>query len=454
MRSNDRGAKRSVAFLKKVTSRFGWGLADQSLSSLTNFGLGILAARSLDPRQFGAFTIAFSVYAIALSVSRVIASEPLMIRFSAVSVLEWRKGAAAATGTALLVAFLIASACAVAAAFLGGPLASAFLALGIMMPGLLLQDAWRFAFFASRRGGAAFANDLVWTVLLAVFVSLLIVSDMKSISAFLVVWGGSGSIAGVVGIVQARVVPSPSRATWWFRGQADLIPRFLGELGVSTLATQLTVFAIGAVAGLAAVGAIRAAQLLLGPLNVIYMGIGLIAVPTGARALVVSSAKLKRLCATWSTGLAACALAVGVTAAVLPDSFGTALLGQNWSSAQSLILPVSIWMAGFGVVLGAGVGLRVLAAARLSLRARMLVAPLMVVSAVGGAALYGARGAAWGLAAVYPIGSIVWWRYFYRGLREYSERLLAERASGAGPSPPKAELARGSQELEVPRDTT
>ena len=35
---------------------------------------------------------------------------------------------------------------------------------GLTLPGLLLQDSWRFAFFALGRGSQAFLNDLVWAV--------------------------------------------------------------------------------------------------------------------------------------------------------------------------------------------------------------------------------------------------------------------------------------------------
>ena len=50
------------------------------------------------------------------------------------------------------------------AAFLDGPTRMAFLALGVTLPLLMLQDSWRFAFFALGRGSQAFLNDSVWAV--------------------------------------------------------------------------------------------------------------------------------------------------------------------------------------------------------------------------------------------------------------------------------------------------
>src|SRR5215469_12780935 len=85
------------------TRRLGWGVADQAVSSLTNFAVVILVARSLGAVQFGAFTLAYVTYAFALNASRGLATEPLMIRFSGVDVAEWRRATAGCTGTAVVV---------------------------------------------------------------------------------------------------------------------------------------------------------------------------------------------------------------------------------------------------------------------------------------------------------------------------------------------------------------
>ena len=53
-----------------------------------------------------------------------------------------------------------------AAALLGGTARLAFLALGLTLPGLLLQDSWRYSFFALGRGSQAFLNDMIWAVTL------------------------------------------------------------------------------------------------------------------------------------------------------------------------------------------------------------------------------------------------------------------------------------------------
>ena len=43
-----------------ATRRAGWGVADQALSSLTNFGLAVVLARGLTAEGFGAASITFA----------------------------------------------------------------------------------------------------------------------------------------------------------------------------------------------------------------------------------------------------------------------------------------------------------------------------------------------------------------------------------------------------------
>jgi O-antigen/teichoic acid export membrane protein len=141
------------------------------MSSLTNYLLSFMLAHLLGESQFGAFTLAYMTYGFALCCLRGISSEPLLIRFSHSKLLVWRRAVSKSTGTALLVG-LSTGICAIAAGLLmGGVAGSAFLGLGLMLPALMLQESWRFAFFAAGKAYHAFINDSIWA---AVQVPLLI----------------------------------------------------------------------------------------------------------------------------------------------------------------------------------------------------------------------------------------------------------------------------------------
>ena len=71
-----------LAALRQVSRRLGWGVADQGVSSLTNFPVNIYIARKLGAVQFGAFSLAYVTYSFALNASRGLATDPLLVRFS------------------------------------------------------------------------------------------------------------------------------------------------------------------------------------------------------------------------------------------------------------------------------------------------------------------------------------------------------------------------------------
>src|SRR5262245_53463222 len=96
-RSALRPRARGLAVLRAKAleaSWLAWGLADQALSSLTNFALGVLAARSLPAEAFGAFSVSFTGYLLASAIGRGLVSQPLTVRYSRASPSEWRRGVA------------------------------------------------------------------------------------------------------------------------------------------------------------------------------------------------------------------------------------------------------------------------------------------------------------------------------------------------------------------------
>jgi O-antigen/teichoic acid export membrane protein len=398
--------------LRGAARRAGWGVADQGLSSLTNFAVGLLVARSVPIAEFGAFTLAIAAYRLALSASRALATEPLGVRFSQVSTAEWRRAAQAATGLAATIGLLVALVCLSVGVGIGRAHGDVFVVLALWMPSLLVQDAWRYAFFAIGRGGQAFLNDLVWAVAQIPTLGVLALAGNKSIAVFMLAWGGAAAAAAVAGVVQARIVPDPRRTWSWLREQGDLSSRYLLELLALSGSLQLAFYGVGAIAGLAAVGTMRAAELLLGPLNVLTMGVGIMAVPEAARALRVSLRRLTRVALLISGVLTSSVLAWGLVVLALPSSIGVAILGGAWAAARQVVVPLLVMQALNAANTGAFVALRALAAVRRSVRARLFASVCFVTGALIGAALGGALGAAWGLALAAAVNDVMWWWQF------------------------------------------
>jgi O-antigen/teichoic acid export membrane protein len=425
----------STAALLAAGRRVGWGLLDQALSSLTNFALGVVIAREVNQTAFGAFGIAFATYLIVLGISRALGSEPLVIRYTRAPDENWRRAAGRASGMAVVVGLVTGTLCVTAGVIADDSLRSALIALGVVLPGLLVQDVWRFALFAAGRGSGALLNDLAWAVVLFPTLALLIAAGQSSVGWFILAWGGAAAVAAAVGAWQTGTLPRPAGARSWFREHRELAPRFLGEFGAFNASTQLTIYGVGAVVGLASVGSLRAADLLLGPLTVLFLGINLVAVPEGVRALAVSPLALRRVCLLFSFLVATAALTFGTVIHFLPPNIGTALLGESWDGAHQVIFLLALSRAGTGFAAGATAGLRSLGAAKRSLKARLLCVPLVIVGGIGGAAIAGVRGAAAGLALSSCMEASIWWWQLRHGLTDHKEKELDPVRGAEGPQP-------------------
>jgi O-antigen/teichoic acid export membrane protein len=416
-------------------TRLGWGVADQGVSSLGNFAFSILMAKALSPSDFGAFTIAWVTYGMILNASRGLATDPLVVRFSHTDVASWRAAVRASTGTAVSVGLVSGLLCVAIGSVLPEPVGTGILVLGLVLPGLLLQDAWRFAAFAAGRPVLAFVNDVVWAVLQSGVALALLVSDTASVATASLAFGGTATVAALVGWIQLRVAPHPGLVRQWLVTQRSLAARYAIENTSISGARQLRMSLLGVIVGLAAVGQVRAAEILMGPFMVILMGIAQVAVPEGVRVLKRSPHRLIRFSLLLGSVQATAAVVWGLLMFVLvPRGLGELLLGDLWPGAYALLLPVLVNMAVGCFESGAQTGVRALGASRHSLAAQLSNAALYVVGGVGGAVLDGARGSCWGVAAATTIATVIWWSRLIRALREYEAR------SGDDGSPAEASV--------------
>ncbi|MFC8244090.1 MATE family efflux transporter [Streptomyces chartreusis] len=409
---------------RAFAGRLSWGLADQAASSISNFAVGIYVARSLGVTAFGVFSLAWVTYGVVLNVSRGLATDPLVVRFSGVSDTDWRGAVARSSGTALGVGAAIGAACLVVGLALGGQVGPAFACLGVMLPGLLLQDAWRYAFFAAGTGRKAFVNDVVWGV--ALVPAMVLAARAGSVAAFVLAWGASATVAAGYGYVQSGILPRTAQARAWLREQRDLGYRYLVENVSLSGASQLRAYGLGAIVGVGAVGAVRGAELLLGPFLAVLMGLSLVTVAEAARVLRRAPDRLGRFCLLLGGGQAVAALLWGGALLLMPDRLGELVLGDVWHSAAQLIVPVTLGVAGAGLGTGAAAGLRALAAARRSLRCQLFASACYVAGGLGGAALAGTVGSAWGVATATLAASAVWWLQLRSALREHHQDSIPE----------------------------
>lgn len=405
--------------IRRVAGRFGWGLADQGMCSLSNAAVSFYVARELGAIQFGAYSLAYVTYSFALNASRGLATDPLVVRFSHTDTMTWRRAVARSTGTALMTGLATGVCALLAALALSGTPRLAFIALGLTLPGLLLQDSWRYSFFAIGRGGMAFLNDTVWTVLLIPPILVLRFTHHDTVLWFLLAWGAAATAAACFGPLQARVIPRPSAAWGWVSEHRDLGLRYLMENTSNSGAGQLRIYGVGAIAGLAAVGYVQGASLLMGPFLVVFMGISLVTVPEASRILRRSPRYLRLYCIVLGAALSVLALVWGIALVIaLPRGLGYLLLGSLWKPASALVPALTISVMGACITVGATAGLHALGAARRSLRAMVLASLVYLTCGLIGAYADGATGTVRGAALATWIGAGLWWWQLSLGLRE------------------------------------
>jgi O-antigen/teichoic acid export membrane protein len=416
-----------------LVRRLGWGVADQAVSSMSNFVLGIVVARSLGAEGFGAFSLAYVTYAFLLSGTRGLSTDPLVVRYSGPATDAWRRAVAASVGTALGLGLVTGLGCALVGLALPGTLGTCFVVLGALMPMILAQDAWRFVFFSVGRPAQALLNDLVWGVMQVGAVLALVGTDRIGAASCLAVFGLTAGVAAAFGYLQAGIRPRLADMRAWLVDHRSLGSRYLVENVAMGGARQIRFVALGAFGGLVAVGEVRAAEILMGPFLVMLMGLSQVSVPEGKHVLDRAPHRLGTFCLGLGLVQALAALVWGLLVLLLLHrGVGDLLLGPIWPAAAALVPIMMVQLFGAGIEIGAAAGVRALGAARRSLRAQLVVSFLYLLGGTLGAVVDGARGSCWGVALSTVVGAFVWWAQLRRGLADHLRD---------GRLPPRAEPA-------------
>ena len=403
--------------------RAGWNLADQVLSSATNALLAFLIARSVTDSDFGGFSVAFTIFSVLIGVSRAVASSPLSVRFSGAEDEDFRTAAAAGVGTAFTLGVVGGASCLVVGGFLGGAVGTALLALGVVLPGLLVQDAWRLVFFAEARPKAAVINDGVWAVLQLGAVLALVSLGFGAVGPLTLAWGLAACAAAVLGLRQSGVRPRPSHTWGWLKRHFDLTRYLLLEYVTLQGGQQLAMLAIAGIGSLSVVGALRGAQVLLGPTTILAVGMYTFALPEFSRRRETLSAK------GWMGGaLGLSAFVTGLGALwgaiflFLPDSVGRELLGETWTGTRSVLVASIVQQAGAAIAIGPATMLYAMDRAKVTLAIHAVLSPLLLAGGILGVWLGGAEGAAWGFAVAFWAVVPAWWIKVRREARSIAAR--------------------------------
>ncbi|MFJ3582375.1 hypothetical protein ACIPPS_09075 [Streptomyces sp. NPDC090127] len=397
---------------------------DQAAASLTNIAVLVIAARASSADGFAAFSMVYIVFTVLLGLGAAFVGQSVVLEkgeehevgAAVRSAVAFTAVASTAVGVLLVATGAVIDGLAGAAGpgsptepsgptGLGGTTGLAVLALGAVLPIVLVQDGLRYGFSALRLPQRALAADLLR--LACVVPALLLQPYGTSPARLVLVWGLSALPAVLLGL--ALLYPSVRNRRGTPRGylrRGHLGRRFAVEFAVGSGSSQLAVLGLGLFASPLVVGALRGATTLFGPLNTLFTSVNAFGPPllgrTGSRRATVRAA------AGLAAVLALAALGWAAVLYALPDRVGRQLLGATWESTVALLPATGTQYAVMAAGTCALVTLRVLSP-RATLSVQVVFSLLSVALMLVGHALWGAAGAAWGLAAGSALKALAAW---------------------------------------------
>lgn len=376
-------------------------MLSQGISSASNMGVSLVAARYLSETAFGAFAAAYAAYVVITGLMRAMIGEATLVR-SKNGDSPSRDVLASVFAFGIIAVGILA----VAQLAVVGDLQRTVQALAVALMPMLILDAGRYLAFSKQVPAFALSLDVIWALPQIVLLGVLIATNALTPTTAMAAWGCSAAL-GALAVILRVGLPRPSIG--WVKEQWGLSGPYTAEWFVSAGVAQLSILLLGVLAGLEALGSIRGASVLFGPLNVLYMGMIAALVPANIGVAPGRLLTQARGAAAFMAGAAVLLLAMSLA---LPPSLGSSLLGATWESANPLFLAVGLAALFNGIAAGAAAGLRSLRAAKATLRLRMISAPLMLGASVTGAVLGSANGFAWGTAMATAATAILWWRSF------------------------------------------
>jgi O-antigen/teichoic acid export membrane protein len=394
-----------------------WNLADQAVSSLATFAVTILAAAAGTAEEFGHFAVAFALYLFLLGVSQALVNQVFLMRFPAASEDEARRGARAASGLAFVYGLACAAVVVPAALLFAGTAGPAIATIAALFPVLFVQEAWRGVLIGRGRARAATVNDSVRTVLQLGSMAAVIVSGRSDPTLLLAAWGAAAAVAAVLGGFQVGGAPSPAAGLTFARRHADISRFLVAEWLLVLGAAQVGLLAVAWLGSPTDVGSLRGSQTLLGPMNILGLGVFSYLLTELVRRPDLDAPILRRVAAAAGGVLALISVAWGLCLLALPDAVGTTVLGDTWSGARATILPMTFYVAGAAGATGTLAVLRSMGDARSTFLVNTVLGPLILGGVVIGQITAGAPGAAWGFAAATTLVVPLFWLRMERTIR-------------------------------------
>ena len=262
---------------------------DQGMFSVSNFAVGVAVARVAGAAGLGSYSLAYALWLAFQALHRGLITDPMAIENQVMQpaaqdhvatglASELTLGLAASTLFGLLAGTLL----------LSGQSTFGFsvLALSPWLPALLIQDYWRWIAFMQGKPGRALANDLVFDGVQGALFAGLILFGMRSPAVAISAWGAGAAVAALFGLHQFSVKITVAGGIGKLRSHWP-ISRWLSANGLTSWGTSQSYAPLtAAILGPVGVGALRAAQTLVGGVALVLLqSAGSLGLPESCRGL-------------------------------------------------------------------------------------------------------------------------------------------------------------------------
>ncbi len=161
---------------------------------------------------------------------------------------------------------------------------------------------------------------------------------------------------------------------------------------------------------LASIGVFKLSQLALGPITVLLAGVQSALIALATKRFQLDTHKAVRFLLMGGVGSFALTMAWTGIVYGAPLHAMASLFGRNWTAARAIVPYAGLAVAFASFANAAVSGLRAMRAASENLRLSVVMVPFLFIFCLGGAELFGTRGAAGGLALAGAIYSVLSWR--------------------------------------------
>jgi O-antigen/teichoic acid export membrane protein len=408
-------------------------VVDQGASSISNFALAIIVAHYSSASALGVFAILTSTYVLSQGLVRSLSSDCLLTRSESDGALRSnyeRGGYLAAIVLSVSVAVLIAG----VSGLLPNEFTLPFVIFAVSFPLMACQDFARFIGIGRYDPAYAIRLDVAWLVLFLLAYVLLKQEGLTTLSWLFGAWSGAGALVGLW-TLRAHFARRRRRQLleFWDRSERGVGLRFAGQFMLVTSWTYFVSYLLLFVLPLASIGVFKLSQLALGPITVLLSGVQSALIALATKRFQIDPHKAVRFLLLGGIGSFVITMVWTGIVYGAPTHLMAGLFGHNWAAARTIVPYAGLAVAFASFANAAISGLRAMRAASENLRLSVLMVPFLFLFCLGGAELYGTRGAAGGLAIAGAIYSALSWRLlvtlahaFVPGTSDVVEDVVAE----------------------------